>query len=430
MNDDPWVRSKKQLKQTSGRINLDPLLFNRLLEPDKITQVDIPVKMDSGNLKTFKGYRIQHNNIMGPYKGGLRYHPEVSMSEVKALSFWMTMKNAVIDIPFGGGKGGIIVDPKTLSENELEGLTREFTRKLFDIIGPHKDVPAPDVNTNPKIMSWIVDEYKSITENENAHAVVTGKPLEKGGSLGRTEATGLGGAYALLEILRLMNINPKGLTVAVQGFGNVGKYVASFLQKEGLKIVALSDSKGSIYIPAGIPNIDRVMECKEEKGLIAQCYCVGSVCDIRNRDKLGGEEIPPEKILELPVDILIPAALENAINEKNASKVKAKFLLEMANGPTTLEADQILEKKGVTIIPDILSNSGGVAVSYFEWYQNIYNKKWTKQEVFEKLKTKMEHAAGKVFDAMKKHKVSLREAAYIVAIERIAKSWKNSQTSD
>ncbi len=430
MNDNPWLRSKKQLKQTSKKINLDPLLFNRLLEPDNVTQVEIPVKMDSGNLQTFKGYRIQHNNIMGPYKGGLRYHPEVSMSEVKALSFWMTMKNAVIDIPFGGGKGGIIVDPKTLSENELENLTREFTRKLFDIIGPHKDVPAPDVNTNPKIMSWIVDEYKSISKSEHAHAVVTGKPVENGGSLGRTEATGLGGAYALLEILRRMKINPKGLTVAVQGFGNVGKFVASFLQKEGLKIVALSDSKGAIYIPDGIPDISKVMACKEEKGLIAQCYCIGSVCDIRNRGKLGGEEISPAKILELPVDILIPAALENVINGANASKIKAKFLLEMANGPTTLEADEVLEKRGATIIPDILSNSGGVAVSYFEWYQNIYNKKWTKEDVFEKLKTKMEKAAGKVFDAMQKHKVSLREAAYIVAIEKISENWKKAKPAD
>lgn len=427
---DPWIRSKKQLEQTSKKINIDTLLFNRLLEPDKITEVEIPVKMDNGKTKSFKGYRVQHNNIVGPYKGGLRYHPEVSMSEVKALSFWMTMKNAVIDVPFGGGKGGIIVDPKQLSEKELENLTRQFTRKLFNVIGPHKDVPAPDVNTNPKIMSWIVDEYSSLSKDKHSHAVATGKPQDKGGSLGRTEATGLGGAYALMKILEKMNINPKGLTIAVQGFGNVGKYVAKFLQKEGLKVVALSDSKGAIYIPDGIPDIEKVMECKEEKGLIAQCYCVGSVCDLMNKDKLGGREITADEILELPVDVLIPAALENVLTKENAHKIKAKFVLEMANGPTTLEADEILKNKGAVIIPDILSNSGGVAVSYFEWYQNIHGQKWSKEEVFKKLKEKMERAAEKVFQTKEKFETTLREAAYIVALEKISHEWEKSMKKD
>ena len=373
-NNNPWKRSLEQLNINAEKINLDNLLLKRLQNPDKIIEANLSLKMDSGKTQEFKAYRIQHNNILGPYKGGLRYHPQVSMDEVKALSFWMTMKNAVIDVPFGGGKGGIIVDPKTLSERELEELTREFVKKLFNDIGPKIDVPAPDVNTNPRIMGWFEDEYSKIAKKYTP-AVVTGKPLEMGGSEGRKEATGLGGVYALLSILKKIKKSPKGMTVAIQGFGNVGRYIAKFLQEEGFKIVALSDSKGSIYVPSGVPNIDQVELCKEEKGFIAECYCIGSVCDLRHKKQMGGKDLSPMEILELPVDILIPAALENVITKENASKIKAKIIVEMANGPTTIEADRILEKKNILVIPDILSNSGGVAVSYFEWYQNLHQEK-------------------------------------------------------
>ncbi|PIZ98049.1 MAG: hypothetical protein COX78_03970, partial [Candidatus Levybacteria bacterium CG_4_10_14_0_2_um_filter_35_8] len=400
-------------------------LLTKLQNFDRIIETNLSLKMGNGKLGKFKGYRIQHNNILGPYKGGLRYHPQVSMDEVKALSFWMTMKNAVIDIPFGGGKGGIVVDPKILSERELEELTRELVRKLFKNIGPRVDVPAPDVNTNPKIMGWFEDEYSKIAKKYTP-AVVTGKPLEMGGSEGRNEATGLGGVYALLSILKKIKKSPKNMTVAIQGFGNVGRNIAKFLQKNGFKIVALSDSKGSIFVPNGIPDIDQVELCKEEKGFIAECYCIGSVCDLRHKKQMGGKDLKSLEILELPVDVLIPAALENVITKENALKIKAKIIVEMANGPTTIEADKILEKKNILVIPDILSNSGGVAVSYFEWYQNLHHEKWDKKDVFKKLKQKMEKSAGEVFDTREKYNVTLRDAAYIVALERIKKNYKHS----
>jgi glutamate dehydrogenase/leucine dehydrogenase len=420
LKNDPWKRAQDQLRGTASKIKLNPKILKRLLKPDRIINVDLSLKMENGKTKIFKGYRVQHNNILGPYKGGLRYHPQVSMEEVKALAFWMTMKNAVVDVPFGGGKGGIIVDPKTLDGDKLEELTRLFTQKLYKFIGPKIDVPAPDVNTNPKIMGWIVDEYSKLAK-KSTPAVVTGKPLDKGGSEGRTEATGLGGVYALLSILKAKKINYKGMTVAIQGFGNVGKYLAIFLQKMGFKVVALSDSKGTLYIPDGIPNIEQVQVCKEEKGMVAMCYCVGSVCDLKHRETMGGKEISAKELLELPVDIVVPSALENVITKENANKIKAKIVLEMANGPTTLEADKILAKRDVMVIPDILANSGGVATSYFEWYQNLHKGKWSKNDVFKKLKSKMEKAAENVLKTQKEYNVSLREAAYIVALKNIEK---------
>lgn len=426
INENAWERAQEQLKNASRYTKLDNLMFAKLSNPDRVIEVYLPMKFDNGEVKVFTGFRVQHNNIRGPYKGGLRYHQNVDMDEVKALAFWMTMKNAVVDVPFGGSKGGITVDPKKLTENELEQLTKLFTRKLTDIIGPQKDVPAPDVNTNPKIMSWIAEEFKVQTEKlkvgykENElRAVVTGKPIEKGGSQGRTEATGLGGTYALLTVLKKLGKNHKDLTVAIQGFGNVGSFVAKFLQREGFKIVALSDSKGVIYIPAGIPAIEEVENCKQEKGLLAGCYCIGSVCDFKNIDKLGGKNVSSEEVLQLPVDIVVPAALENVITKDNAGKIRAKIILEMANGPTTLEADEILKKRSITVIPDILANSGGVAVSYFEWYQNLHNKNWSKDEVFKKLKKKIVTATNVMLKTANKYRVSLREAAYIVALNRI-----------
>lgn len=432
MTDNPWERAKKQLAKTASLLKTDKLFTTSLSQPDRIVEVSLPMVMDNGSVATFTGYRVQHNAIRGPYKGGLRYHPDVSMDEVKALAFWMTMKNAVVDVPFGGGKGGIAVDPKKLSESELERLTREFTRKLAPVIGPHVDVPAPDVNTNPKIMKWIVDEFgkgkkKGSYTNEELSAVVTGKPIENGGSQGRTEATGLGGMFVLLAMLRKLGKSPKGMTVAVQGFGNVGMFIAKFLQEQGFVVVGLSDSKGGIYIPRGVAAIDDIEKCKEAKGMLAGCYCVGSVCDISHKKEVGGRDITPDEILALPVDILIPAALENVLTTDNAKKVQAKIILEMANGPTTEGADIVLQGKDIMVIPDILANSGGVAVSYFEWYQNLHNEKWSKEKVFDELKKKMEIAADTVFEAHTKHRVTLRDAAYITAIERIGHAFSSQR---
>ncbi len=402
--------------QTAG----NKILFERLLHPDRIVDVSLPLLMDSGEVKTYEGFRVQHNNILGPYKGGLRYHEKVDLDEVKALSFWMTIKNAVVNVPFGGGKGGIAVDPKKLSEKELERLTHVFTERLYPVIGPNLDVPAPDVNTNAKIMSWIVDEYSKIAGKETL-AVVTGKPIEKGGSEGRTEATGLGGSFVLEEIVTLSGKKLEGLTVAISGFGNVGSFLAEYLLKLGCKIVALSDSKGGLYVPGGIVDIGQVKKCKEERGVISGCYCVGSVCDVGNQDKLNGKTITNEELLELPVDVLVPAALENTITKENASKIKVSIILEMANGPTTLEADKILNEKGVLVIPDVLANAGGVVVSYFEWYQNINNEKWKKDEVFKKLEAKMKDAAKEVWYRAQSEKITLRTSAFRVALDRLLK---------
>jgi glutamate dehydrogenase/leucine dehydrogenase len=424
----PWERAKQQLQKVSEHVEFDPLLLAHLSEPERIIEVSLPFKKENGEIHTVKGYRVQHNSYHGPYKGGLRFHPDVSMDEVKALAFWMTIKTAIIDVPFGGGKGGITIDPKTLTEQELERLTRLFTRRLAHTIGPDKDIPAPDVNTNAKIMSWIVDEYSTIV-GKPSPAVVTGKPVEQGGSLGRTEATGLGGCYALLEVIKRKGLDPKKLTVAVQGFGNVGYYAAYFLQKHGFKIVALSDSKGGIYIPDGVAAIDQVEKCKQEKGYLAGCYCVGSVCDIRYRDKVKGQDITPDDVLTLPVDIIVPSALENVITRENAYQIKADIILEMANGPTTIEADEILQANKKTVIPDILANSGGVAVSYFEWYQNMHDEKWSKEEVFNKLETKMTKAVSNVYDLTQKYSVSLRDAAYLVALQRLEATWKKNYST-
>ena len=342
---------------------------------------------------------------------------------MKTLSFLMTIKNALIDVPFGGGKGGLIINPKLLSEEELERLTKLFAKHLAPSIGPNVDIPAPDVNTNPKIMSWFVEEYKKHSTHQTPHAVVTGKPLDEGGSLGRTEATGLGGAFALLQTLKQLHEKPEGLTVAVQGFGNVGYYVVYFLQQFGMKIVALSDSKGGIYVPGGIPDIEAVQKCREQKGMLAGCYCVGSVCDIKNKEKLKGRDITSEELLTLPVDIVIPAALENVITEEVAKKMKAQIVLEMANAPTTAKGEEILNKRGILVIPDVLANSGGVAVSYFEWLQNTKGEIWSKEKVFSRLKAKMEKAVDLVFEVKNSYRVILREAAFITAVKRIEKAW-------
>jgi glutamate dehydrogenase/leucine dehydrogenase len=401
----PWEAAQSELEKAARRLQLDPLHHARLAEPDRIIEVSLPLQMDDGTVRRFDGFRVQHNNIRGSYKGGLRYHPQVDMNEVKALSFWMTMKNAVIDVPFGGGKGGIAVDPKELSKGELERLTRSFARALSPVVGPEMDVPAPDVNTNGTIMRWFRDEYEKVT-GASAAAVVTGKPLEYGGSEGRTEATGLGGIYALDEILKLRGETLSAKRIAVQGIGNVGSYFARYAIERGACVVALSDSKGGILQEGGFSDIGAVEAYKKENGALTGFP--------------GATLIGSAAVLELDVDIVVPAALENAITDENAPRIKAPLIVEMANGPTTPEADAILGAAGKTVVPDILANSGGVAVSYFEWYQNIHSEHWNKSDVFSRLEEKMRAAVRTIDENAKTSAVSLRDAAYLVAISRVA----------
>ena len=419
------VLKKSKVKSQKSKVELQSKI-EILKQPQRIINVTIPVKMDDGALRIFQGYRVQYNNARGPYKGGIRFHPQVSLDEVKALSFWMAMKCAVADLPLGGGKGGIIVDPKTLSAGELERLSRGYARAIADCIGPDRDVPAPDVNTNGIIMGWMVEEYIKVKseklkvkseEKDKLRATFTGKLMKDGGSEGREEATGLGGLYVLQTILAKLNqqsaTSNQQLIVAVQGFGNVGYNIAKFLSDAGFTIVAVSDSKGGIYVPEGL-NPALTLDCKKKNGTLAGCYCSGSVCDLKR-----GKPITNEELLELPVDILVPAALESVITKDNAARIKAKVILEMANGPTTPEADEILFKCAVTVIPDILANSGGVTVSAFEWEQNLKSEHWSKEEVNRKLKKKMEAATTSVWDASLRFSTSLRTAAFVVALERI-----------
>lgn len=374
----------------------------RLRQPDRDIRISIPVKMDDGSLKIFEGYRVEYNNTLGPYKGGIRYHQDTEINEVKALAFWMTLKCAVAGIPMGGGKGGITVNPKELSKGELERLSRGWVQKLADILGPQKDVPAPDVNTTPEIMAWMNDEYEKITGDKTG-ATFTGKPLDKGGSAGRGPATGLGGFYVFEAFKKELNLSEK-CKIAIQGFGNVGLNTAQVFIKKGHSVIAISDSKGGIYNLNGL-DIEKLMEHKKN---------TGSLSGFPN-----AKEITNEELLEIECDLLIPAAFENQITQANAGKVKAKAILELANGPITPEADDILFKKGIWIIPDILANSGGVIVSYFEWEQNLKNEHWSEKEVFKKLRSMLEDSAKKILEKAKESNTDLRRGAFILALERI-----------
>lgn len=401
--------------------------LKRLHKPDNIVSGDLEIVMDNGKKKSFKAYRVQYNDALGPYKGGIRYHQNVSEDEVKALAMWMSVKCSIAGIPYGGGKGGIIVDPKELSAKELEKLSRAYVKLIAHAIGEKKDVPAPDVNTNPQIMAWMIDEYEKII-GQRAPGTFTGKPLCMGGSAGRTKATGNGGVYGLKALLAQIKDEFKlrsNLTIAVQGFGNVGYYFAKIAAEQGFNVVAVSDSKGGIIKSKDINNllpldIPLVESCKKDKGSLSGCYCSGGVCDVA-----GGRMITNEELLELPVDILVPAALENVITKENAHKIKAKVIVEMANGPITPEADEILTKNGVIVIPDIFSNSGGVSVSYFEWVQNLYGYYWSEEEVDEKLEKLINNAFAKIWAKYLELKsknvkdVNLRLATYILAVERI-----------
>jgi len=426
----PFESAMEQLARAGEKlsaISKQPSAVKNLLEalqfPQRIVDVYIPVVMDNGSQKIFHGYRVQYNNFRGPYKGGTRFHLQVSEDEVKALAFWMVMKLAVVDVPYGGGKGGVIVDPRTLSQGELERMTRSYARAIAPVIGPTVDIPGPDVNTNETIMYWMADEYRrwklgSLDDGkkeEKLWAVTTGKPLDHGGSQGRHDATATGALFVFEKLMSKLGLK-KGATIAIQGYGNAGYFMAKFLHTAGFRIIAVSDSKGGVYVHEGI-DPEATMKCKMDKGTVAGCYCKGSVCDMR-----FGRTIGPEELLALPVDVLIPAALENAINKDNADRIQAKAIFEMANGPTTPEADEILAKKGIPVIPDILTNAGGVTVSYFEWKQNMDGTHWTEKEVREKLKKVMEKATGEVWDTSVKLKTTMRTAAFVVGLERILKA--------
>ncbi|UTC74300.1 Glu/Leu/Phe/Val dehydrogenase [Treponema sp. OMZ 792] len=380
-----------------------------LLNPEREMHVSIPVKMDNGKIRVFNGYRVQHSTLRGPAKGGIRFHQDVNIDEVRSLAAWMTFKCAVADIPYGGGKGGICVDPSHLSETELEKLTRGYTRRIASFIGPKTDIPAPDVGTNARVMAWIVDTYSSYA-GDFTPAVVTGKPLPLGGSKGRVEATGRGVLFAAREILKKLNKNLKSQSVVIQGLGNVGGVTADLFYKDGAKVIAVSDVSGAVYNEKGL-NIRLIME-HVKKGQLLKSF-EGDFKRISN-----------EELLELKTDILIPAALENQITEKNASNIKASIIIEAANGPVTPEADRILEKKNIISVPDVLANSGGVIVSYFEWVQNLQGFYWTEEEVNRRLEDKMIEAFRLVWDVKETYKVSMRKAAYIKALKELVETQK------
>ncbi len=407
-----------QLGKAAKIMNLDSGVYKQLQQPERLLTVAIPVKMDSGEMKMFTGYRSQFNNTLGPYKGGIRYHWNVSEDEVKALSFWMMIKCATVNIPMGGGKGGIIVNPKELSENELENLSRGYIQKIWREIGSDKDVPAPDVYTTPTIMGWMRDEYEKLVGHSDP-GVITGKTLENGGSEARSYSTAQGGVYMVEQLAKKMNWVPSETTIAIQGYGNAGSHMAKILHNLGFKIVAVSDSQGGVCNEDGLDPV-KAENIKKDGGMLG-CYCLGSVCTIEDVVTDGPCcKITNEELLELPVDILVPAALENQITIDNVNNIKAKAIVELANGPTTPEADEVLKEKGVMVVPDVLANAGGVTVSYFEWDQNVKGEHWSEEDVLEKLEKIMIKAFDEVWETKENYSIDMRTATFVRAIERVA----------
>lgn len=402
----PFEIAQRQVKNACDKLGADPAVYEILKNPMRVHEVSFPVKMDDGTVKTFTGYRSQHNNACGPYKGGIRFHPAVSLDEVKALSTWMTFKCSVTGVPYGGGKGGLAIDPNDYSKRELEAISRGFAAAIAPFIGEKVDIPAPDVNTNGQIMAWMVDEYEKVT-GQYAPGVFTGKPVEFGGSLARTEATGYGVAIMAKAALERLNIDFKGATVAVQGFGNVGSYAALYAHRLGAKVVAISDINVSIY---------------NENGIDIEKMFVDPVRPVANNGY--GKEITKEEFFALKVDAILPCALENQITSANAGTIVAKVVCEGANGPTTPEADEILAKNGVLLIPDILANSGGVTVSYFEWVQNLQRFSWSFDDVQKKQEDLMYKAFDDIWNLMHEFKVDMRTAAYMMSIRRIQVAMK------
>ncbi|TKJ47067.1 glutamate dehydrogenase [Candidatus Aerophobetes bacterium Ae_b3a] len=402
----PWQMTLSQLDEVAREIDLDESIHQILRYPKRCLTVSIPIQMNNGKIKVFTGFRVQHNVTRGPAKGGIRYHPSVTLDEIKALAMLMTWKCAVVNIPYGGAKGGIVCEPRKLSLKEVERLTRRYISEIISFIGPERDIPAPDVNTNPQVMAWIMDTY-SMDVGYSVPGVVTGKPISIGGSLGRNTATARGVMFTLMNAAKKLKLDLFEKTIAIQGYGNVGGNLAHLLSDEGYKIIAISDVEGGIYNPKGLDPIKVSLALKES----------GSVVGFKNADKITNQEL-----LTVDCDVLVPAALENQIDEDNADKIKAKVIVEAANAPITPQADKILEGRGIFIIPDILANAGGVTVSYFEWVQGLQAYFWTEREVNLRLRDIMQKAFDKVYRICGERKVTMRKAAYILAIERVAEA--------
>ena len=405
----PFEVALKQLDEAANLIKLDAGMHEILVHPKRVLTVSIPTRMDNGKIKVFTGFRSQHNDARGPFKGGIRYHPQVTIDEVKALSMWMTWKCAIADIPYGGGKGGIICNPKEMSEGEIERMTRRYAYSIADIIGPHADIPAPDVYTGGKEMAWIMDTYSALKGNFVQPELITGKPLAIGGSLGRNEATGRGLSFTVRESAKKLKINLKTATVAVQGFGNAGQFSAQLVEEQGAKIIAASDSKGGVYNKNGL-QVGALRKHKEKTGSV-----VGFP---------GAKSISNEDLIETECTILIPAALENQITRKNAGKISAKIVAEAANGPTTPDADETLYKNKILLIPDVLANSGGVTVSYFEWLQNLRREYWSENDVNERLDRNITKAFLDVYDTHEKYGVNMRKSSIVLAVNRVVEALK------
>jgi glutamate dehydrogenase (NAD(P)+) len=409
VDNNPFAIVRQQVDDCAEILKLSPEVTEMLKNPMRELHVSLPVRMDNGKIKVFQGFRVQYNDARGAGKGGIRFHPDETIDTVRALSAWMTWKCAVVDIPLGGAKGGVICNPKEMSSGELERLSRAYVRAVYPFIGPEKDVPAPDVYTTPQIMAWMTDEY-SVIAGKPQFGTFTGKPLSIGGSAGRGDATAMGGMYTIREAAKAMGIDMRKAKVAIQGYGNAGYFAAKLVkQMFGSKVVATCDSQGGIFNEAGI-DPEKAHQCKDESG---------TVCSMKNVEKCGIQDV-----LTMDVDVLIPAAIENVITEKNAGQIKAKIVAELANGPTTPAADEILYKNGVHIIPDFLCNSGGVTVSYFEMVQNAYMYYWDAAEVYEKLDKRISSAYHSVLETSKKYKINMRQAAYVVAVQRVVEAMK------
>jgi len=405
----PFEIAQRQCDQCAGYLELDPNVHEIIRVPSREIHLYIPVRMDDNSVKVFKGFRVVHNDVLGPAKGGIRFHPEETIDTVRALAAWMTWKCALLNLPLGGGKGGVICNPKELSAGELERLSRGYVSQLWQFIGPEKDIPAPDVYTNSQVMAWMMDEYSKIA-GKNQFGVITGKPPQIGGSLGRNDATARGGLYVLREAAKTCKIDLANATLAIQGYGNAGYYVAHLAKNLfGSRIVAISDSKGAIFSPEGF-DPDEVFKFKQKNGTVV--------------DFPGAIFLEPERILELEVDVLCPSALENVLTASNAHQVQAKIVAEFANGPTTPEADDILYEKGVHLLPDFLCNAGGVTVSYFEMVQNFSMYYWEEKEVYEKLNLKMNSAYYSVLNTSREYGINMRRAAYVVSVKRVAEAMK------
>lgn len=408
---------KHNVEKAATLLGLSEEARTKLMTPDRVLKADLTIPMDAGGTATFGAYRVQFNNARGPYKGGIRFHPEADEDEVSALAAMMAIKCAVVDIPFGGAKGGVAVDPKKLSRNELHELSRAYVRAFSDNLGPTVDVPAPDVYTNPEIMAVMLEEYEKIV-GHTAPAMITGKPIDKGGSLGRDTATADGALFVLHALLEDQHKDASKMTAAVQGAGNAGAQAAHLLSSMGVQVKAIADSGGTLTC-ASYVDVDKTLEIKESKGSLKSIYCEGSVCDAEKMNAEGASYDDPEAVLYAPVDILVPAALEEQIRADNVERVKADIVLEIANGPITPEADDALALRGVAVVPDVLANAGGVTVSYFEWLQNNAGAVWTREEVRERLEETMKNAYRDVADFALARGVTLREAAYALALSRI-----------